>query len=498
MKATQLIIFPQKEGRPAVSLPVVERKTVLRQSEARPNFDVAWLRFDGNLPEGYAPLEILPFAMAKDWKVGTEVVFVGHEKDIENESRLSALNSKVSKFLDSAHAFGLIFTTAGKEGGICTENTSGPLYLKHEESGKVRWYLAGVLSGFDGEGRFLSQDRERVCKGNTALHSSLGHFKKWIEETSGLELLGARHPQTFDFSKERPLQTEFAKLCASTFLPERLWMSIEMLLKKTSPESYDCHFAERALKTVDTLDLSGGLPSLDALRGFPQLKNLNLKNARVSDLSALSELGSLEKLTLDGVPVTDITPLGKLSNLKELSLSDCHIKNLSALGNLISLKSLRISRCDLGSLHGLLPLARRNLQNFIYSENSSVNVAALGQFVRLKQLKIDGPCPFPDPNSRVCNSGDNGPFSPNESISNCPFLKTKIQGAEEKVAGYANENLQMSTAMLPGNIAVLAGRKIGQAILVNVRQGSFLNRSFWISEKDLEERQTACGFDGID
>lgn len=72
------------------------------------------------------------------------------------------------------------------------------------------------------------------------------------------------------------------------------------------------------------------------------LKELELINKGIVDISALSEFTALETLILGANYIVDCTPLDNLQNLKELNLNGSEFSNLKFLQNLTKLEKLDI------------------------------------------------------------------------------------------------------------------------------------------------------------
>lgn len=70
------------------------------------------------------------------------------------------------------------------------------------------------------------------------------------------------------------------------------------------------------------------------------IRVLNLRGSKISDISILSELTSLENISLSANQIKDISALKKLKNIKEIYLKDNQISDLSQIENLKYCKKL--------------------------------------------------------------------------------------------------------------------------------------------------------------
>ena len=91
-----------------------------------------------------------------------------------------------------------------------------------------------------------------------------------------------------------------------------------------------------------------------------QIKELNLDNARATQIEGLSdEYVNLETLSLISVGLTTLKGFPKLASLKKLELSDNRISNgLQALQECPKLSHLNLSNNKLKDLEAIEPLVR--------------------------------------------------------------------------------------------------------------------------------------------
>lgn len=181
---------------------------------------------------------------------------------------------------------------------------------------------------------------------------------------------------------------------------------------------------------IDRLDLWTGenqanqFSGIGPLAHFPNLAQLEIHEANVSDLNALSGLTKLVSLGVYNGQVSDLTPLAGMTWLAELGLPGNRISDLTPLSGLADLKSLDVSR------------------------NQVTDVAPLAQLRQLVVLKLGGN-PIVD-------------FSPLKDIA--PNLTEKdfevvtAEGVSDEPLDIADEALGKKLAEVMG----IAGRPITQ------------------------------------
>ena len=133
----------------------------------------------------------------------------------------------------------------------------------------------------------------------------------------------------------------------------------------------------RNLSDISALSGLKGLTNLD-LSALTGLANLGLGGTGVSDIRALSGLTGLTNLDLSGTGVRDISALSGLMELTNLDLSACRgLSDISALSELKSLKNLDLSRClnltDISALSGLTGLTNLDLSHTRVSDFSTLS-----------------------------------------------------------------------------------------------------------------------------
>ena len=166
---------------------------------------------------------------------------------------------------------------------------------------------------------------------------------------------------------------------------------------------------------LETLYLDGnpGLnpPTLkSALTGLTQLRRLEFKKSKISDISWLSGLTQLDALDLLWNSISDISALAGLTRLTWLRLARNPISDISALAGLIQLTHLDFdsnSISDISALAGLTRLTNLRLDNnsisdisplaeltqltgLLFRSNGISDISALAGLTRLEILTLSG------------------------------------------------------------------------------------------------------------
>jgi len=141
------------------------------------------------------------------------------------------------------------------------------------------------------------------------------------------------------------------------------------------------------LNQLKELDLSNTqVTDLSPLSGLNQMNALYLRNTQVTDLSPLSGLNYLNRLFLSNTQVTDLSPLSGLNQLNILDLSETQVTDLSPLSGLNQLKELDLSDTqvtDLSVLSGLNQLKELDL-----SDTQVTDLSVLSGLNQLNSLNL--------------------------------------------------------------------------------------------------------------
>ncbi len=95
---------------------------------------------------------------------------------------------------------------------------------------------------------------------------------------------------------------------------------------------------------LETLNLSGNyISDISTLLDLPKLRSVNLANNNISDVRPLMSITTIEYLNLSGNRISSIAALGELTGLEELSLKGNSISDFSPLSNLVVLDMLDLT-----------------------------------------------------------------------------------------------------------------------------------------------------------
>jgi len=114
---------------------------------------------------------------------------------------------------------------------------------------------------------------------------------------------------------------------------------------------------------------------------------LNLGN-QISDLSPLAGLTGLQSLGFSHNPVSDLSPIAGLTNVSYLSASDCDITSVASLAGWTKLSILRLGENRISDITplGNCPL----LADVILRDNRIADISPIAGFTGYTKLRIDG------------------------------------------------------------------------------------------------------------
>jgi hypothetical protein len=118
---------------------------------------------------------------------------------------------------------------------------------------------------------------------------------------------------------------------------------------------------------IRQINLSGrkNFETTGLLAGLTNLRVLNLRGTRVTNLAPLAGLTNLESIDLVNTRVSDISPLAALTNLRSIDLRGTPVESVAALAALASLESLDLKGTrvrDVAALSHLKHLTVRGLR----------------------------------------------------------------------------------------------------------------------------------------
>lgn len=140
---------------------------------------------------------------------------------------------------------------------------------------------------------------------------------------------------------------------------------------------------------------SAQIQSLEDLKYFTSLKELDIEFVQINDISALADLINLESLSVHGNQLNDISVLSNMPNLEYLDLTGSQISDISALAGLTNLRYLQLETnplSDISALSGLVNLEYLNLDHWYYYEETKYqisDISALAGLTNLEHLRLD-------------------------------------------------------------------------------------------------------------
>lgn len=128
------------------------------------------------------------------------------------------------------------------------------------------------------------------------------------------------------------------------------------------------------------------ISDLSGIENLVNLKELQAYSNNIKDISYLKNLTKLKTINLSHNNIKDISALKGLTNLSDVNLKDNIITDLSALSGLINLLNLNLNNNEISDLSSLKGLT--NLNNLDLSDNSIVNISSLKGLIALKNLDL--------------------------------------------------------------------------------------------------------------
>lgn len=142
------------------------------------------------------------------------------------------------------------------------------------------------------------------------------------------------------------------------------------------------------LKNLKELNLwEVQIDDISVLAHITSLQGLNLSRTKVSDIDVIANLINLQQLSLNSSEISDIHSLGNLTNLQHLNLSRTRIHNLHPIGNLHKLKYLNLNGTQISNIDVLEKL--ENLQHLNLSNTQISDINILSKLRSLKSLDLE-------------------------------------------------------------------------------------------------------------
>ena len=165
------------------------------------------------------------------------------------------------------------------------------------------------------------------------------------------------------------------------------------------------------LMKQETVDISNNLTigNIQPLSELDNLRNLNMQNTLIDDLTPIHNLSKLEKMDVSGSPVNSLHPLRYVWNLKELDFSKTAVTSVEPLAGLTKLetvagdstrvnnlaplryhpflKTLRFAGCNITTLDSLTNLPALNYLDL--HGNRLTGIDSIAAFSMLGHLNLD-------------------------------------------------------------------------------------------------------------
>ncbi len=395
-----------------------------------PSFDIAWIKFEEEIPAGYQPLPILSNrGLLTEGMDIYQAGFGNHSPlrgRVEAGDRLVGM-TQLGQYIDNSRFYNILLFQGEPGQGSCHGDSGGPAYVNIGG----QWYIIGVTNGFD---VVLTPDAmERTsdpdfpfsvnCAENQSLYSFIGAHGKWIESTSQ-EVVWKSSP-FLDLDREASKEDQdLMDWCQARDFGSPSWNLLKILIDKRVdqlPQSqgqdfyHNCNRIVEYLKSVTSIYLNYNstpeghinfssaklLPALEkvSIYEYPldqvnlsTLEEVNLKELRLINLGlnrlALGKNVNVESLYLDKNPLSDLQGIKSLKGLKRLSLTGTTLEDLSELEG-IDLEELNLVGMNTSILLGLERVSK-GLKVLDLRDTYIPNTNVLKKFKSLRELRLTG------------------------------------------------------------------------------------------------------------
>ena len=195
-----------------------------------------------------------------------------------------------------------------------------------------------------------------------------------------------------------------AQITVKDTLPEDAVEIKDMALRSslldddTNKDGYISYDEIKAIEYVSVDAYKGAaLEDISCLKYAENLKNCNLYNTNVSDLSPIANLKNLTRVDVDESKVTDIFVLKNLTQLTFLNISDTEVTDISVIENLKNLERLDISYTDItniSAIGNLKDLKWLNMNNTKVTDISALESATALRYFLAKNTGISDITPL--------------------------------------------------------------------------------------------------------
>lgn len=395
-----------------------------------PNFDIAWVKFAEDLPEGYHPLPIL--ADRRLLKEGMNIYQAGFGNHSPTRGRVEAGErlvgmTRLGHFFNNPRFYNILLFQRDPGQGSCHADSGGPAYARIHS----KWYIVGATNGFDvvltPDAMHRTGDPDFPynvdCAKNQSLYNFVGAHGRWIEKTSKAEVWKSSNFLELD----REPSTDSINLmswCKARDFGSPSWNLLKILIDKKvdqMPQDQgrsfynDCNQVVDYLKSIRSIYLNYNstpeahinfsaarlLPQLERISiyeypvdhiNFKSIEHLHLKelkliNLGLSDLEFGPDL-TIEALFLDKNPLTNIKGIRKIKGLKTLSLTGTTLRTIDALKG-IPLQDLQLVGMNTSILLGLDSVTPK-LESLDLRDTYIPDTDVLRNFTELKNFKATG------------------------------------------------------------------------------------------------------------
>ncbi len=289
-------------------------------SASFPNFDIAYVELDSDVPAPYAPIEILRDPSLIEESTPILLAGYGQTEDNCNDDtcvgQLKEANTKFLQYYDQPHLMSLlIFHGVATEGygAACHGDSGGPAFAQFGS----KWLLIGVTNGTRPD---IVPESDGSCGNGWDIYTFAGDYVRWLEQSSGQKLVTPDELFNPARNDEPLVVTGPSQARPTTWDPwvnyanheDGAWFTVDNLLQQ--------FIADRGRISTDTtkLLLDGSLTQDD----FAKLSTVELYGPTITDLSPLALASNLKELQLYEAPVKDLKSLGAVrANISSLGLA---------------------------------------------------------------------------------------------------------------------------------------------------------------------------------
>ncbi|HYX38739.1 MAG TPA: leucine-rich repeat domain-containing protein [Oligoflexus sp.] len=344
-----IVLFGKGDDDPnAVTIPVANFQSYRPKDGSRyyPNFDIAWVKLEGEAPAGFQPAEILRSSdQLKPLLNQTDSILLagyGRTKtdcpstDPTCSGQRLQVQTYLRRFVNTSHFSQLMVIGPKPLSGTCSGDSGGSAFAKIKD----RWYVLGDLNGKNlALNTSAVWDAARICESGESIYTFAGAYVDWLQESSGVTLsfneqLNPKGPGLLPLDAPSFLgpNPDLAKMLAYNNPNDPLWVTAEALMSSFGEEGKR-EIADLGQVVTDPKRAASIMATWTVFKytgvSF-DISNLALKDRQLSDLRPIVGLKNLQKLELIGNRLTDVAPLGQLENLQELTLGNNYDFNSKA------------------------------------------------------------------------------------------------------------------------------------------------------------------------